>query len=264
MQSFVTANTGTLLWIGERHGDEFAASYDQCEQFASQIAWRPDIDAAIARPASDVRCVLLAQTNRLSIESNRLNRLAEIYPNAARLNLLGSMCEGMCRTAEPYFGSQRHYWHRSNQVLPSFLAHWRSGQSSESRQRSVCVVAADFSTAQSLLELAESVGVTTVWSRTAHSIAIRNIDSVWWDDSVARPAISRVWSQRTANFRSASGRVTHAWIASAPRSGGIRQALAGGIDIVVSKPCLIYPLIWMVGGEVSNHSAVSVANRRAA
>lgn len=249
MQTLVTksaadTNVGTLLWIGPRDGDEFATPHRFCEATASQIAWRADVDAALHRPASDVRCIVIAQNNRAVISSAALDCLAETYPDAARLNLLGSMCEGVCRYPVAFFGNDRHYWHRWNQVLPEFVRSCGIVETSDHGATSVLILAARFTDAETLLDLAESTGATAVWSRTIDSIRVRNVDAVWWDDSLAPSVSAEAWTSRT---RSIGGRATrHAWIASGIRADQWNAAVDGGVETIVSKPYRIEPLVDML------------------
>ena len=254
-----TTKVGTLLWIGPRNGDEFAAPYRFCETTASQIAWRDNIDAALHRPASDVRCVVIAQDNRASVYEAVLHSLAELYPDAARLNLLGSLCEGVCRYPVAFFGSDRHYWHRWNQILPEFVRSCGVVKEQPSRANSVMILAARFTDAETLLDLAESTGAMAVWSRSMNALRVRNVDAVWWDDSVAPAATAETWADRIRSVGSPSTR--HAWIASGVRSDQWNAAVAGGVETVVSKPYRIDPLVDMlrVGTEQLSSKAIARA-----
>lgn len=258
MQTLVTkpatnANVGTLLWIGPRDGDEFSPPHRFCETTASQIAWRVNVDAALNRPASDVHCIVIAQDNRAPISDAALDAIAKLYPASARLNLLGSMCEGVCRYPVAFFGGDRHYWHRWNQILPDFVRSCGVVEEMDRRATSVLILASRFTDAETLLDLAESTGATAVWSRSADTVRVRNVDAVWWDESVAPATTADVWTMRVGAIGNNATR--HAWIASGIRADQWTAAIGGGVETVVSKPYRIDPLVDMLcqSGELASH-----------
>lgn len=261
MQTLVTShgqnvNVGTLLWIGPRNGGEFAPPHRFCETTASQIAWRPSIQVALRRPASDVRCIVIAQDNRASISEVSLASLAKLYPDASRLNLLGSMCEGVCRYPVAYFGGDRHYWHRWNQILPDFVRSCGVVDQSGRRATSVLILASRFTDAETLLDLAESTGATAVWSRSSDTMRVRNVDAVWWDESVVTATTAETWMARTRAIGNSAAR--HAWIASGIRADQWNAAIAGGVERIVSKPYRIEPLIEMLcqNAQKATHAGI--------
>lgn len=232
---------GTLMWIGESTSPEFNQAYQHCLTHVAQLALRLNFDDALCRPAAGVRCILVAQTTRHQLHRRCLEMLREAYPQASFLNLQGTLCEGMHRLPEPAFGPNRHYWHRWNQVLPEWLgscgvANHDSQPLSQIGVRSVAVLTSTFAAGEALMDLAESAGATAVWCRQPETHRVRNVDTVWWDDSVAGPASRQVWRERIAAFGSASEPRQHAWIVNAPRLEEQREAIRGGIDVVVSKP----------------------------
>lgn len=247
------AELGTLLWIGDPTIPEFRDSFEYCVSRVAQFALRTDLDEALRRPAAGVRCILLSRATRRPIEQCLLDRLSELYPRASILNLMGTLCEGMCISEDHTPGANRLYWHRWNQVLPQWLAPCGVAQAQPTkRSSSVAVLAATFAGGEPLLDLAESAGATAVWCQGPDTLRVRNVDAVWWDDSLASPTSSRRWCERIAAFGASGRRSQHAWIANSPRYDQQRQATQGGIDIVISKPHRIEGLLHMLaGGDVT-------------
>lgn len=254
---------GTLLWIGDHTSAEFREAFEYCQRTAAQIAIRADLAEALRRPASDVKCMVVAQSTREILPTDALTALDELYPRISRLNLLGSLCEGFCRRGDPFFSNQRYYWHCWNQVLPEKLQDCGAPDERDSqRGRSVAVIAAHFNAAEPLLELADSAQVTSVWSRQPDRFAIRNIDEVWWDDSVARPVSSSVWKQRISGICSKMRTPRHTWITATPRIDQQRQARLGGVGVIVSKPYRIDCLLEMLDVTTESVPTDSGLSRR--
>lgn len=255
---------GTLMWIGESTSPEFHDAYQHCLAHAAQLALRRNFDDALCRPAAAVRSILVAQSTRQQPDRRCLDLLCEKYPQASFFHLQGTLCEGMRAIAEPTFGINQHYWHRWNQVLPQWLdscgvSNALSHQITPVGCRSVAVLTSTFSAGEALLDLAESAGATAVWVRRPETHRIRNVDTVWWDDSVAGPTSRREWQERIAAF---SGQPTqHAWIVNSPRLNEHREATRGGIDMVVSKPHRIDCLVQMLtsGASTSDQGRTPVS-----
>ncbi len=263
------ATLGTLMWIGESTSPEFSDAYQHCLAQVAQLALRRNFDDALCRPAAAVRCILVAQSTRQQLDRRCLEMLRETYPQASFLNLQGTLCEGMRGLTDPTFGPNRHYWHRWNQILPEWLG--SCGVASECSQqlsqlgcRSVAVLTSTFAAGESLMDLAESAGATAVWCRSPDKRRVRNVDAVWWDDSVVGPTSSLGWRERIAAFGSQGRTPQHAWIVNAPRLEEQLQATRGGIDLVVSKPHRINCLVAMLARRTSEADSGSVAVSRAA
>jgi hypothetical protein len=262
------AALGTLMWIGDSTSPEFSDAYQHCLAQVAQLAMRRNFDDALCRPATAVRCILVTQSTRQQLDRRCLEKLRETYPDASFLNLQGTLCEGMRGLTEPVFGPNRHYWHRWNQILPEWLgscgvASDCSQQLSQLGCRSVAVLTSTFVAGESLMDLAESAGATAVWCRRPDTHRVRNVDAVWWDDSVAGPTSSLGWRERIAAFASEGRSPQHAWIVNAPRLDEKREATRGGIDVVVSKPhrinCLVEMLANRSGATDSGFATVSRA-----
>jgi Tfp pilus assembly protein PilV len=227
---------GTLIWIGDTTSAEFRGAVQYCLLNVSQLAFRRDIAEAESRSASDVRWILFAQSDRSHFERQRL---VDRYPGAKLFNLRGPLCQGMGHSSD----AAGCDWQRWEQELPA----WFGFKTSESpRCRTVAVVAATLSTAEPLLDLAQSCGATAVWCRNASAHRLRNMDAVWWDDSVATPASQQVWMSRMDSFARADKPVQHAWIASSPTLLDAQQARSAGIGWLVSKPHRIDSLVRML------------------
>lgn len=260
---------GTLMWIGESTSPEFNEAYQHCLTKVAQLALRFNFDDALCRPAAGVGCILIAQSTRHQLNRRCLEMLREAYPQASFLNLQGTLCEGMRQLPEPTFGPNQHYWHRWNQVLPEWLG--SCGVASDNSQplsrvgvRSVAVLTSTFAAGESLMDLAESAGATAVWCRRPDTHRVRNVDTVWWDDSVAGPTSSHGWRERIAAFGGENEPRQHAWIVNAPRLEEQREATRGGIDVVVSKPHHINCLVAMLtSGTSAADSGLGAVSRAA-
>lgn len=257
---------GTLMWIGDFKSPEFGEAYQHCLAQVAQFALRRNFDDALCRPAAQVRCILIAQATRRPLDRRCLELLREAYPEASFLNLQGTLCEGMREPADAVFDGNRHYWHRWNQVLPDWLSRCGVAHDSLTRLncRSVAVLTSSFGAGEPLMELAESAGATAVWCRRPDAHRVRNVDAVWWDDTVASPTSSDRWRERIAAFGGSGTRTAHhAWIVNAPRLEAQRQAIDGGIDLVVSKPhridCLLATLASQSDADDCSLPAVSRA-----
>lgn len=232
---------GTLMWVGDTTAAEFRSAVQYCLLNVSQLAFRRDHREALARPASDVRWIVFAQSNRNWFDAEPL---INQYPTAKCMTLLGPLCQG--------FGFSRNRdacdWQRWHDVMPEWLDVERP---TTARCRNVAVVAANLTAAEPLLELADSVGASAVWCRHPSRQSVRNFDAVWWDDSAAAPASQSGWHDRIEAFARPDRRVRHAWIANSPCLQDARDAQAAGIELLVSKPHRIDPLLGMLDQSAS-------------
>lgn len=220
---------GTLVWIGDRSSPDFREAYSFCEQHASQVAPRASIAEALSRPALGCTRVVIARATRHS--TCQLEDLFLACPDSSFLELRGPLCSG-----EPFQRDGSIAQHDVSQwrfVLP---ASFGFREPSDDSIRSVAVVADSIDAAGSLLDLAESEGMTAVWVRRADTTIARGFDAVWWDDSVATPCNSKTWQFRVASFPTARRNV---WIANSPQKDQRAKAQEGGIDVVLAKPFLV-------------------------
>jgi len=224
------------MWIGDTTTAEFQSAVEYCLVNVSQLAFRRDESEAISRPASDVRWIVFAKSNRSQFNPDRL---LERYPTAKAITLLGPLCQGINQELEFTVCD----WYEWRDELPRWL-----GASLQKRTgcRSVVVVASTLMIAEPLIDLAESTGATAIWTRHPGSQSIRNVDAVWWDDSVAPPVTADQWRRRTGLFSRHDGQVQHAWITHSTRMEDHREATTGGIDLLANKPHGIYNLLKML------------------
>ncbi|TWU55145.1 hypothetical protein [Rubripirellula reticaptiva] len=237
------ARSETLLWIGDRHSLDFANAYEFCESQSPQLAYRNNIQSALQRPAHDVGVIVLAQSQRQSPPDHLLRQLDAAHPNSSRLNLLGVLCEAITRSPLHGFDGVREPWHRWKEVLPELVG---KGRDETAVAHSVLIVSSSIATAESLIDLACSADATAVWSRTPDAKGVRNIDAVWWDDSVAVPTSAHSWARRTLMIPSGNRTAKQAWLVNSPRPQDLSNAKSGGIDLVLSKPHRIEPLLQML------------------
>ncbi len=234
---------GTLLWIGPRKLADFQQAYDFCEQTTSQIAIRCNLEDAFSRPAQCVGGIVVAHDDRSAVDADAIQKLCADCGCNNLLLLLGSLSIG--NRSQVRINFPHTAWHRWNQLLPNMLRSCGFQPNDNfSRARSVAVVASTLSAADPLLDLATSCNVTAVWCRSGSSTRARNFDVVWWDDSVAKPAVSAAWQQRVQSFaHQAKTNQAHYWLATGPQIHQIAEAIRGGIQDVFSKPASIESLI---------------------
>jgi hypothetical protein len=256
---------GTLMWIGDPALPEFQDAFHYCVANVAQLAIRKNFDDAQRQPAANVYRILVVQLTQQAVDGEGFGQLTDLYPDALSMSLVGTLCEGMGAPSGSSHRLKRHAWHRWNQLLPSWLG--VTGEATESvkpARSSVAVVTATYAAAEALMDLAESAGATAIWCRGADTHRVRNVDVVWWDDSVAKPTSSRQWRERIAAFASAGRNLQHAWIVQTPRLDERREAINGGIDVVVSKPHLIDCLLETLQTPESTSTVQSSPIRRAA
>ena len=263
---------GTLIWVGDRNLDEFFEAYRFCENRVAQIAVRRDLWDAVRRPASSVRRVIVTRDSRRPLDDHALRELRRAYPSACFLELMGPLCaDGVTKVAP---GQPFHiHWHQANQVLPGWLqaddggrdapwgrcgaGHGRSDRGVSPREdgdsvaSSVAVVAAVAANAEPLMDLAASVGKVAVWCRHPDSFRLRNVDVVWWDDSATGRMGGDEWHRRMGAMRSAnmSGPQRHAWLVTAPNIEHCRTAYDAGVELILTKPARIEPLLEMLASR---------------
>ncbi len=227
---------GTLMWVGDTTAEEFRGAVQYCLVNVAQLAFRRDVGEAIARPASDVHWILFAQSNRSDIDRQRL---LNQYHKAKAIAIHGPLCHGIRQGNS----GDSCEWHQWQQVLPAWFG---ITEIASKRCRTVAVIAATLASAEPLMELAESSGATPVWCRHPSRHQVRNVDAVWWDDSVATPVSMDGWKSRISAFSRPDKPVQHAWIANSPTLWDAQQAQAAGIGWLVSKPHRIEPLLRML------------------
>ncbi len=264
----VPAVPGTLLWVGDRTLDELFETYRFCETRVAQLALRRDLSDAVRRPAAAVRRILVTRTTREPLDGSLLRELTQTYPAASVLQLLGPLCGGEVTGRDRTSDCHRIHWHQANQFVPQWLAACGGGaaESAEPLAGSVAVVAATATIAEPLMDLAASAGVVAVWCRHPDSFRLRNVDSVWWDDSVTGTMDRDAWHQRMMSLgtRGAKRPGRHAWLVNAPNIEHCRTAYAAGVERILTKPACIEPLLEMLNVAVSERTDESGGEKPAA
>ncbi len=256
----------TTLWIGQRQSAAFRDAYEYCELSSAQMAHRVDFADAAARPASNVRWVVVARVDRSPLPQSLLQTAAKRYCDADWLTLEGPHCAGAMRRSvdrslESVRSSTTCYLHQWHQHLPGWMADATRSPGSVQylAPRSLGIIADQFHNAETLMDLACGAAVAAVWLPTAHSHRMRNFDLLWWDDSVAFATSSRDWSKRLGRDRpSAPGgrsRAANVWLTNNPCYLAASRAIAGGIDLVLTKPLRIETLLHTLEGVGSIISA---------
>ncbi len=252
------ARSGTLMWVGARDTTELRPIFQFCQEHVSQIAVRRDLPDARRRGADHVRCILLARHDRSPVDDAMLDKLTAQHPYANTVELLGPLCTGqapctgqaLCQGTPPTKAPiTRIAWHRWNQSIPGMLASCGVAETNSLPvAHSVAVVAATMSDADPLMDVAVSNGAAAVWCRRPNAQLARNVDAVWWDDSVATPTSQTQWHHRIKSaFRNAAAAPTHVWMTNQPQADQIAAAERGGVHVVLSKPLEIKSLLATMG-----------------
>ena len=248
---------GTLMWVGTDAGFEFLEAQQYCIAHAPQVAMRASVVDGLERPAAEVRAIVVTQSQRTAVSRSQIRDLREAYPEAKVMCLMGACCEGMyAKILDPVFDkAERFYCHQWTQILPEWLRCCGASVSTkEMNFQSVAVVSATPAIGSALMDLAESAGAVTLWCRDVCRWQMRQVDAVWWDDSVAVAASSAQWKERLEKFSAVGRAPLHVWIANAPRWRQVQAAAEGGISLTLSKPYRIEPLLSLLEASQSGHT----------
>ena len=215
----------TVLWVGPRQHAEFCDALGQCESRAAQIALRSSIDNALRRPATDVDLIVVAKNDRSPESNDQITQLCKLVDCQNVILLCGSLMR-------PYKANsvlQPLSWHQWNQRFPA-----NSSSNIGPKNPSVAIVSSNYATADALMGIACDGGATAVWLRRYPTSTARNLDVVWWDDSVA---LTNSWEKRIRSFQRTDHRsVRHVWITGGIQFHERESAIASGVDLVISKP----------------------------
>lgn len=254
---------GTLAWIGPTGRGECVDAFRFCAAHALQIAPRRSLQDLIDRPAEGVGRVVVVRMDRRSAAAGQLEQLEQLFPGAAKTLLLGGDCEGEGRTGESWPGFERLYWHRWNQVIPSWFAVQPAAASAlaprdavavrhtaaprtgippavlpHAGRRSVAIIGSSRSAVDGLLDAVAALGHAVVWLPTIAGASVRNVDVCLWDDSAAPPASTSVWRDRLAASLAVAvrERPRHGWVVGFPRIDQWNAARRAGVETLISKP----------------------------
>lgn len=282
----------TLLWIGPTRHPEFVDAFRYCRRHVGQLAVRSNLAGALARPAGHVARVLFARPIRTVPSSRAWAAFQQRYlatGDCRVLALTGSLCDGESRSGDPWPGGEKARFSRWAEVLPAWLgpclaeacrglrtagsraAGSRAAESTDAVSilpRGLLVLCDRYSTAEPLLQLGLSSGLPVAWQRQFLPALHAGFDRVLWDDSIAGPTNAAEWRERlraTETPLPAGLRRTHLWMALQPSASDLREALAGGISEVLTKPILIDRVLPpLVADQVAGASAGVVSIGRAA
>ncbi|MCO8122690.1 hypothetical protein NHH03_13160 [Stieleria sp. TO1_6] len=222
---------GTLLWIGDRRSTAFRPVYEFCDSRVAQIAYRPDLSSAVARPAQAVRTILYCRENDSAVDEALFQSLRQLHPDADVNLLTGPLCAGSRPAPGLLLAAPAIDWHQWESQLPQSLRHCGSGKLSPRRVNSVAVVAANYANATALLEIAGSGQATAIWCRPDQLGTLVNVDELWWDDSATDrqhwPNLFRRLGHHVAD---------HVWITNDLSPASRQSALDAGVNSVIKKP----------------------------
>lgn len=227
----VRSDLGTLLWIGGRDSRFFSDAYRYSDSQVSQIAYRQNLSEALRRPAAGVNAIISCHVNDSAGERQTFNALRTKHSFAMRLLLLSPLCVGQRPHPSDLYDSPCAYWNEWEQYLPNHLIRCGSIRAPTRDPRSVAVVASNGENASSLLAIADSGNVPSVWCIPEDIGNLQNIDQYWWDDSATR---SGDWHSRLSKCQNPSA--DHVWLTSLLTPSEKRRALDAGVRQVLSKP----------------------------
>ena len=242
--SNVLQDGGTLLWIGDRSLPEFRDAYEVGESLASQVAYRADLLSSLDRPASDVGLIVHASNTRDDLDIGLWKQMECHYTEASRLRLRGPLNAGL-RSAKELNFEGTHDWHEASEAVRSRFAIASDTVSTDPPV--VAVIAARYSIAEPLLDLAARCGAVSIWRREPGCVDVRGVNVVWWDDSFAGPTDKLGWRERMASMGGST--MQHAWLTQRPHWLQTEQAKQAGVDLVLGKPYAVDPLIEMLSTE---------------
>lgn len=131
---------------------------------------------------------------------------------------------------------------RWEELLPRWLAPCGVRANAVVPPRGLLVLCDRFETAEPWLAASQQQGIAVAWHRHFVPVLHAGYQRVLWDDSVAPPASEVAWRQRLrAAEELPRGTLSREdlWLALQPNGEDIRQALAGGIARVLTKPVAI-------------------------
>lgn len=234
---------GTLLWIGPTRHPEFRAAFRFCRERVGQIAVRANLRASLRRPAGHVRRVLFALPDRSVPPADLWAEflVAQVTEGCELLALGGGLRDGGGRSGVPWPGGRVLRFSRWEEVLPRWLEPCGVRPREVASPRGLLVLCDRFETAEPWLLAAQRQDVAVAWHRRFIPVLHAGFNLVLWDDSVAPPASEEEWKRRRCAERSPRLPSTRqdVWLSLQPTSDDIRQALAGGLTRVLTKPVAI-------------------------
>jgi hypothetical protein len=230
---------GTLVWIGPTHTDEVAEAFQYCVEHVPQLAIRRDIEHFLSFPAQHVSHVVVVRMDRRPAGQDA-EKICTLAPRAACWMMLGSGCEGESRTGNPWPGFSHFYWHRWNQILPTWFHSQNApiGRPTVLKERAViAIMTANPVALDALGDHLTAAGHSVVYSRDMLHTPVTNVQLCIWDDTLASPTSPQKWAQRIGAINQPTSQpVHHVWLAGFPRIQDWQLARRGGIHSLISKP----------------------------
>lgn len=232
----------TLVWIGSVDRDEVVEAFEFCAGHFPQIAVRSNLQHFSDFPADQVTDVIVVRTDR-SNPPSLVDHLFDRMPYVRWWTLSGSGCEGEHRTGTPWAGFENVYWHRWNQVMPTWFEPADSIGATAQRtmrqtsRKTIVMLGRDAGLTNDIGGWLARDGGTVLCFSDPDDAKIFNVDFCIWDDSVAPPTSVTNWKCRLARFNtSPPNSVKHIWLAGFPRTHQWRTAKLAGVDNLISKP----------------------------
>lgn len=238
---------GTLLWIGDRKCEAFRDAFEFCEAVSSQLAFRADVEEALARPAVAVRVIVWCRENDSRRDHPSFARLRSAYSDAVPLLLLGPLCAGQRPSPAARLDVQGCAWSEWESRLPSLLTRCGLRAAPQSERREVLIASRSRSNARALAELAAAAGHHGICCRPEAMKCSTGVDEIWWDDS----ATGRAPDWRGLMRNNPHPNAKQAWITSFLTPLRRRRAIDNGVSIIIPKPGDLSPLTRSTTSPVS-------------
>lgn len=239
---------GTLLWIGDRDSVVYCDAYDFCETQVSQLAYRPDLRAAIERPATAVRTILCCRDNDSAKSIDLFQTICRLHADAKAFLLLGPLCAGSRPSPSDLFDVPAIRWHEWQSLLPAYLRRCGWANQPAERPSSIAVIASSYSNASALLAIASSGQAPAVWCRPDQLATLCQFDEIWWDDSSTH---GKTWDVLFSRLRTPATK--NVWISNDVTPRSKRSAIDAGVNLVIAKPGDFSLLIDRVANQNADH-----------
>ena len=222
---------GTLVWIGDRDSSSYRDAYRFCDAHVSQLAHRPDLQAAITRPSTAVRTILCCRDNDSSESIDLFGDVCRLHGDAKAILLLGPLCAGSRPSPSDLFDVPSINWHEWESFLPRYLRRCGWAKQPSQRPQSIAIVASSYSNASALMTIASSGLASATWCRPDQLASLRHFEEIWWDDS---STTGRGWDHLMGRLREPSR--TNVWVSGNVTPRSKRTAHDAGVDLVIAKP----------------------------
>ncbi len=223
--------SGRIAGRSDREAPVYRDAYRFCDAHATQLAYRNTIEAATARPATDVKAIVFCRDNDSARHVDAFQSLRRRHTAAAATLLLGPLCGGSRPSPASLFDAPAIDWHEWESRLPGLLQRCGVLIATPPAPRSVAIVAECSAMASALLVIAGAGETVAVCCRPDQIGGLRGIEEFWWDDSATH---EKNWTRLLDHPACRSSR--HLWISHPVSPQQKQAAVEAGVDQVILKP----------------------------